>query len=240
MEVENFHSTVGTLFWTVVMLQTLCQTRRVTFCHRKHYCFLAENDKGNFITFAPCNSKSTIMNDSVTVLDKTFVKYLSEADIDAAEQRVADMINRDYKDDDVIILITLNGAIFFAVELLKKLHIKCRVSCIKLASYNGTESTNTVQNLIGLTEDLRDQRVLVIEDIVDTGHTYQHITNMLKDSGMRDMRIATLAHKPDAYKLDLPVHYIGINIPNKFVIGHGFDYNGYGRNFPEIYQLKTE
>lgn len=177
------------------------------------------------------------MQETVQILDKEFVKYITEDEIDVIEQRVADQINEDYKDDDILILVTLNGAMFFAVELLKKLHIKCRVSCIKLASYSGTSSTNQVQNLIGLNEDLQGQRVLIIEDIIDTGTTYRHLVEILKDKGLRDLRIATLAHKPDAYKAELPIHYIGKSIPNKFVIGHGFDYNGYGRNLPDIYQL---
>lgn len=180
------------------------------------------------------------MQDIIHVLDKSFVKYITEEEIDAAVQRVADQINNDYKDDDPIILITLNGAVFFAVDLLKKLKIKCRVTCVKLSSYSGTQSTNTVKNLIGLTENIEGERVLIIEDIVDTGRTYQHLTNLLKDARVKDMRIATLTHKRDAYKLDLPVHYVGLDIPNKFIVGHGLDYDGYGRNYADIYQLYEE
>lgn len=177
------------------------------------------------------------MTEKVTILDKTFVKFISSQEIDAAIQKVADQINKDYQDDDPIILVTLNGAIVFAVDLLKKLTIQCKITCVKLSSYSGTESTNNVKNLIGLNEDLHGKRVIIIEDIIDTGRTYNYLTEMLKDSGMKDLRIATMTYKPDAYKSDLPIHYIGFSIPNKFVVGRGLDYDGYGRNLPDIYQL---
>lgn len=177
------------------------------------------------------------MPETIQVLDKTFVKYITDKQIEEAIQRVADQINEDYKNDTPIVLITLNGAVFFSVDLLKRIKVPCRVTCVKVASYSGTQSTNKVQNLIGLTEDLTGQRVLVIEDIVDTGRTYSHLVEMLKPTGLRDMRIATLTYKPDAYKLDLPIHYVGISIPNKFIVGYGLDYNGYGRNYNNIYQV---
>lgn len=177
------------------------------------------------------------MPETIQVLDKTFVKYISAQQIDEAVQRVADQINEDYRDDNPIVLITLNGAVFFAVDLLKRLQVPCRVTCVKLASYSGMQSTNEVQNLIGLTDDLSGQRVIVVEDIVDTGRTYSHLVEMLKFTGLRDMRIATLTYKPDAYKLDLPIHYVGLSIPNKFIVGYGLDYNGYGRNYSDIYQV---
>jgi len=180
------------------------------------------------------------MPDTITVLDKTFVKYIPEAEIDAAIQKVADQINNDYQDDDPILLVTLNGAIVFAVDLLKKLNIKCKLTCVKVSSYSGTSSTNVVKNLIGLNEDLTGKRVIIIEDIIDTGRTYQHLVDMLSDKGCKDLRIATMTYKPEAYKSDLPIHYVGFSIPNKFVVGRGLDYDGYGRNLPDIYQLKID
>ena len=193
----------------------------------------------NIFVFLPA-LLSIAMMDSINVLDKTFVKFIPEAEIDAAVQRVADQINEDYKDDDAVLLVTLNGAIVFAVDLLKRLNIKCKISCVKLSSYSGTESTNNVKNLIGLNDDLHGKRVIIVEDIIDTGRTYQHLVDMLKPMGLKDLRIATMTYKPDAYKLDLPIHYFGFSIPNKFVIGRGLDYDGYGRNLNDIYQLKID
>ena len=177
------------------------------------------------------------MSENVTLLDKTFVKYINSADIDAAIARVAAEITLEYRYDDPILLITLNGAIVFAVDLLKQLDFPCRVTCVKISSYSGTECTGKINSLIGLNEDVSGKRVLILEDIVDTGATYRHLHQMLMDAGAKDVRIATMTLKPDAYKGELPIHYVGLSIPNKFVVGRGLDYDGYGRNLPDIYQV---
>lgn len=177
------------------------------------------------------------MSEKVTLLDKTFVKYIPSSEIDAAIAKVAAEINEDYKNDDPILLITLNGAIVFAVDLMKYLDISCRISCVKVSSYCGTESTGKINSLIGLNEDVRGKRILILEDIVDTGCTYVHLHKILSEAGAKDIRIATMTMKPDAYKGTLPVHYVGLRIPNKFVVGRGLDYDGYGRNLNDIYQV---
>ncbi len=186
------------------------------------------------------SQKNVDMSEKVTFLDKTFVKYISSEEIDDAIARVASDIMLEYRYDDPIMLITLNGAIVFAVDLLKRLDFPCRITCVRLSSYSGTESTGQIKSLIGLSEDIRGKRILILEDIVDTGATYIHLHKMLTEAGAKDVRIATMTMKPDAYKADLPVHYVGINIPNKFVIGRGLDYDGYGRNLPDIYQVISE
>ncbi|HHU46693.1 MAG TPA: hypoxanthine phosphoribosyltransferase [Bacteroidales bacterium] len=176
---------------------------------------------------------------TITIEDKTFVKYISDEEIDKQVQRIARQINEDYKDDIPILIFTLNGAIVFAAELLKKLTIQCRISCIRVASYDGTKNSS-VKNIIGLVEDLENQRVIVIDDIVDTGNTYEVVRNMLYEAKVKDVRIAAMTFKPEAYKKPFPLDYVGFEIPNKFIVGHGLDYNGLGRNLPDIYQLKTE
>ncbi len=179
------------------------------------------------------------MSETISFFGKSFIKYILSEQIDTEIGRLAAEISEEYRNDDPILLITLNGAIIFAVDLLKRLDFPCRISCVKVSSYCGTESTGSVKGLIGLNEDVRGHRVLILEDIVDTGRTYQHLHRMLTDAGSRDIRIATLTLKPDAYKNDLPVHYVGFRIPNKFVIGRGLDIDGYGRNLNDIYQLAT-
>ncbi|MEG1555892.1 MAG: phosphoribosyltransferase family protein [Bacteroidales bacterium] len=173
----------------------------------------------------------------ITLKDKTFVKYISQDEIDKAIERVAQEINEEYKNDTPILIITLNGAIVFAVDLLKHLNILCKISCIKLSSYQGVSSTNSVKDLIGLSENLENQRVIIIEDIIDTGCTYEHIVEMLEKEKVKDIKIATMTYKPDAYTKTLPIHYIGLSIPNKFVVGRGLDYDGLGRNLTDIYQV---
>ncbi len=178
--------------------------------------------------------------DIITLGDKKFIKYISEKEIDEAITKVASQINKDYQNDTPILIVTLNGAIVFAVDLLKKLTIPIKITCIKLSSYEGMQSTANVKSLIGLSEDLTNKRVIILEDIVDTGNTYEHIVNMLKMEKVKDIRIATMTYKSEAYTKLLPIHYIGITIPNKFVVGRGLDYEGLGRNYCDIYQVIDE
>jgi len=177
------------------------------------------------------------MKNIIQLHDKKFVKYISSHEIDKVVSQVAGELNRDYTDEPPLILVTLNGAIVFAADLLKQLQFSSVLSCIKLSSYQGTSSTQNMKTLIGLNEDVSNKRVLIIEDIVDTGTTYKTLVDLLTEKGAKEIRIATLTMKPDAYKLDLPVHYVGINIPDKFVVGRGLDYDGLGRNLNDIYQL---
>ena len=113
----------------------------------------------------------------------------------------------------------------------------CEVSFIKLASYEGTSSAGAVKHLIGLNQDLSGRTVIVIEDIVDTGNTLEELKSLFKQQNVKHFKIATLFLKPDAYKKDIKLDYVGIRIPNKFIVGFGLDYNGLGRNLPEVYQL---
>lgn len=177
------------------------------------------------------------MTDKVKVGDLEFVKYIDASEIDAATARVAAKINEEYKNDIPLILITLNGAIMFASDLLKQLTITCEVSCVKLSSYAGTQTTNKVKNVFGLTEDLKGRRVLIVEDIVDTGNTYEYLWNVLHEKGVKDVKMATMTFKPDAYKKEYPIDFVGIPIENRFVVGRGLDYDGLGRNLVHIYQV---
>jgi len=180
------------------------------------------------------------MKQIIQILDKKFVKFISYQEIDKAINKIAQQLNKDYEQDPPVILVTLNGAMVFAADLLKQLQFSSIVSCIKLTSYQGTHTTDHVKTLIGLNEEVEGKNVLIIEDIVDTGNTYQTLVNLLQEKGAKEIRIATLTMKQDAYRLSLPVHYVGIYIPDKFVIGRGLDYNGLGRNLNDIYQLYTD
>jgi len=150
---------------------------------------------------------------------------------------MAEEINRDYKGKDVVFLGILNGAFLFAADLFKKIDLKARISFVKLASYQGTRSSGSVKELIGWNEDIKGMEVIVLEDIVDTGHTLELIVGELKVRKVSGVKIATLLFKPDAYKKKIPIDYIGFRIPNDFVVGYGLDYDGYGRNLPSVYTL---
>lgn len=181
------------------------------------------------------------MENIITVGDKKFIKYISKEEITAAATRIAATINEEYKNDTPILLVTLNGAMLFAAEVIQQLTISCRISGVKFSSYHGgLQSSGTVKELIGINEDIEGQRVLILEDIVDTGNTYECMLEILKQHHPKDIKIATMTFKQEAYKKDFPIDFIGMKIQNKFIIGHGLDYDGLGRNYPDIYELYQE
>ncbi len=179
--------------------------------------------------------------EKITIKDKTFVKYITSTEIDKAVATLAQRLNNDYKDKIPVIMVVLNGAILFASDLLKKLTIQCEVSCIKVSSYEGgLTSTNKVKSLIGLNTDINNRDVIIIEDIVDTGLTIASLIQQLNASNPSSIRIAALTFKKEAYKADAPIDYVAMEIPNKFIVGYGLDYDELGRNLPDIYQLSNQ
>ncbi len=175
--------------------------------------------------------------DKVTVKDKTFAISIPADQLDVAVKNVAKKVNNELNGKDPLFLVVLNGAFMFASDLVKKVEVPCEISFVKVASYEGTSSTNKMKNLIGLNEDIKGRTVVVVEDIVDSGYTMEQIIGILNGLGAGDVRIATLFFKPDSFKCDYHVDYIGMEIPNDFIVGYGLDYDGYGRNLPHIYSL---
>ncbi|PCJ24335.1 MAG: hypoxanthine phosphoribosyltransferase [Flavobacteriales bacterium] len=175
--------------------------------------------------------------DIITVKDKSFRPYISEEDLQASVKKVASKINNDYKGSSPIFLGILNGSFMFFGDLLKSINLECTVSFVKLTSYEGTDSTGKVNELIGLKEDIEGKDVILIEDIVDTGNTLVKLHEILSKKNPKSIKIATLLYKPEAYKKDHSIDYVGIEIPNAFVLGYGLDYDGLGRNLSSIYVL---
>ena len=158
----------------------------------------------------------------------------------AIQQRIgelAEQMNKDLKDKDVVCLGILNGAFLFAADLFRRFTIPARISFVKLASYEGTKSSGTIKELIGWNEDIKGKTVVVLEDIVDTGHTLERIMDELVMRKASEIRIATAFFKPGAYRSNISLDYVGFEIPNDFVVGYGLDYDGYGRNLPSVYTL---
>jgi hypoxanthine phosphoribosyltransferase len=174
---------------------------------------------------------------SIKVLDKTFGPYLSEQEIQSKISGLAEQINRDYADQKPLFIAILNGSFMFASDLFKHLTIDAEICFIKLASYKGMKSSGHVVTAIGLDQDLYNRDVVIVEDIVDTGKTLSEFLPKLEHQQPRSLKIVTLLHKPEATKFPLQLDYIGFSIPNKFVVGYGLDYDGFGRNLKEIYQL---
>ena len=176
----------------------------------------------------------------IQVHDKKFQPYLSAIQIDEQVRHLADAINKDYAGKRPLFIGILNGSFMFASDLFKQITIDAEISFIKLASYKGTRSTGHVITSIGLDESLKDRHVVIIEDIVDTGKTLNEFLPQLRDQRPASLKIAALLHKPDALKHPLTIDYLGFNVPDKFLLGYGLDYDGLGRNLKEIYQLVEE
>jgi hypoxanthine phosphoribosyltransferase len=182
---------------------------------------------------------SLFMN-SVVIHGHTFKIKISSSEILNAVGEVAEQMNKDLKDKKPLFLAVLNGSFMFAADLMKKINIECEISFVKVASYEGTSSTGKVKQLIGINEEIKGRTVVVIEDIVDTGHTIENVWEQLKVLGVDDIRIATLLFKPEAYTKTVPIAYAAIVIPNDFIVGYGLDYKGLGRNLKDIYVLDYE
>lgn len=175
--------------------------------------------------------------DKVKLKDKTFRPYIPESQIAEAITEIADVLTRELQNEYPLFLVVLNGSFMFAADLLRRITFPCDISFIKVASYHGVTSSGSVTELIGLTEEVKGRTVVIVEDIVDTGTTLEKLYNVLVHKEVQEIKIATLLHKPNAFKKSLKVDYTGIEIPNDFVVGYGLDYDGLGRNLPAIYVL---
>ncbi|MEY4432942.1 MAG: hypothetical protein RLZZ44_1072 [Bacteroidota bacterium] len=171
--------------------------------------------------------------------DKQFVPFVSVEEIDLAIAKMVAQIAADFSNEIPVFIGVLNGSFMVVADLLKRYNSTCEVSFVKMASYEGISSNEEVKQLLGLNHNLTGRSVVVIEDIVDTGNTLVALKALLERENVKELKIATLFFKPDAYKKDLTIDYIGIRIPNQFIVGYGLDYDGLGRNLPEVYQLKN-
>lgn len=173
----------------------------------------------------------------IRLLDKDFTLFLTDKEIQAAVQLMANQINTDLNDEEVVFLGVMNGAFMFASDLLRRITFRSQVSFVKLTSYEGLSQTGKMKMLIGINEELKDKTVVIIEDIIDTGYTMKHMISQIK--GFLPKRVCTVALllKPDKLNVQIPLDYIGFRIPEDFLVGYGLDYNGYGRNLTSIFKL---
>lgn len=178
--------------------------------------------------------------ESVTIFDKTFVPFISNEKIEAAIDRVAsEMVERHKNDETVpVMLCVLNGSIPFTAGLMKRVEIPFELMTVKVASYSGTSSTGKINMQLDITGDIRGRKVVIIEDIVDTGRTIFYLCEHLKELGAAEVEVCTLLLKPEVFHAQLKLDYVGLEIENKFIIGYGLDYDQLGRNLKDIYVLK--
>lgn len=177
----------------------------------------------------------------VVIKGKRFVPYLSQAEIERKIGDLAARLSADYAGDCPVLLVVLNGALPFAAALMQRMSIPLEMSCIKYKSYEGTESSGKIREVMGLpVERLKGRRVIVVEDIVDTGNTMAFLHERLKEAGVKDAEVATLTWKKGKYRATLPLRYVGFEIDDAFIIGYGMDYDELGRQYPDIYQFTEE
>jgi hypoxanthine phosphoribosyltransferase len=173
----------------------------------------------------------------VKVKDKEFEIYIPEEELMQSISQVANRMNQDLQGKNPLFLGILNGAFMFASELFKRINTDCQISFVKYASYHGVTSTGQVSTLIGANEEVTGRTVVILEDIIDSGITMEKVVADIEKHNPADIKIATMLFKPDAFKRNYPIHYIGKEIPNDFILGFGLDYDGYGRNLRDIYKL---
>ncbi|MBP5771227.1 MAG: hypoxanthine phosphoribosyltransferase [Bacteroidaceae bacterium] len=175
--------------------------------------------------------------EKLQVKDKTFAISIPEAEIQKQVRRVAAEIVRDLEGKHPLFLPVLNGAFIFAADLLREVNIPCEVSFIKLASYQGTQSTGEIREVIGLQADITGRHIVIVEDIIDSGLTMAHMLETLQAHNPASISVCALLVKPGALKVEIPIHYKCMEIPNDFIVGYGLDYDGDGRNTRDIYTL---
>ena len=174
---------------------------------------------------------------TIQVKDKSFSLFIPEKEILKEVKRIATHINKDFKGEEPVFLAVLNGSFIFAADLMKEISLPCEISFVKLASYQGVSTTGQIREVIGLNIDLTGRRVIIVEDIVDTGLTMAHMLEVLKQQNPASIDICTLLLKPGKLQVELDIKYCCLEIPNDFIVGYGLDYDGYGRNTRDIFTL---
>ncbi len=180
---------------------------------------------------------TTHQKDVILVKDLYFKKYIEHDEIQKSIKKIADDIHARYKGRNPIFLIILNGSFMFSSDLLKYYQGVCEISFIRLSSYSGTKTTEEVKTLIGLTENIKDREIVILEDIIDSGITINHLLYDLQKYEPKSIEVATLLLKPEAVKTDIKPDYVGLEIPKDFIVGFGLDYDGFGRNLKDIYKV---
>lgn len=174
---------------------------------------------------------------NIKLKDKYFEVFLSAQEISQRNSQLGQAISNDFEGKELLVIGVLNGSYVFMADLCRYIDLPLAATFIKVSSYSGIESTGLVRSILGLEEKIEGKSVLIVEDIVDTGISMNYLLKALYELKPATISIATLLHKPDAFQFNYALDYVGFEIPNKFVVGYGLDYDGLGRNLPDIYQL---
>jgi hypoxanthine phosphoribosyltransferase len=181
----------------------------------------------------------TIDSQLVKIHDKHFSPFISQRKIANAVKKMGKKITEDYRGKNPLFLSVLNGAFIFAADLMRAVETDCEITFVKLNSYRGTSTSGNVQTVLGLDMDLRGRHIIIVEDIVDTGNTLHNFTKELLKNEPASVTIAACFFKPDALQHPIKINYLGFEIPDKFIVGYGLDYDGLGRNLRDVLQLSA-
>ncbi|MBR5138010.1 MAG: hypoxanthine phosphoribosyltransferase [Alistipes sp.] len=177
------------------------------------------------------------MENKITLQDKTFRVLISAEEIDKAVTRVADQLNERYQGHTPIFLGVLSGSFLFLADLVRKVNFESQMAFVKISSYSGTESTGKVSQQLGIDFDIEGRDIIIVEDIVETGHSMTYLLDYLKDKKPASIAICTLFFKPEKFLYEYKIDYTALSIGNEFIVGYGLDYNQLGRNLKDIYVI---
>ncbi len=174
---------------------------------------------------------------AIQIHDQNFEFYINRDQLLNAVRLLAERLAKDLDGEIPIFISILNGSFVFAADFMRAYPGECEISFIKLASYDKTKSTGKVKQLLGINEDLTNRTVVVLEDIIDTGATLQKTYEILANAKVKQLKIVSMFFKPEVFKKELHIDYVAFEIPDNFIVGYGLDYNGLGRNLPDVYKL---
>lgn len=180
------------------------------------------------------------MKNAIQLHDKKFVVSLPSTKIQERIKTLGSQISSEMEGKCPLFICVLNGAFLFAADLLKNISTDCEITFIRVSSYEGTASTGNLKSIMGLSENIEGRSVIIVEDIVDTGHTMVHLINELKSKNPAQLKLASLLLKPAALQHEIKIDYTGFEVPNDFLVGYGLDYDGLGRNLSDIYTLSID
>jgi hypoxanthine phosphoribosyltransferase len=177
---------------------------------------------------------------TVKVHDKSFHIYIEAQRINERVKELAALLNKDFEGEQPLFVAVLNGSFMFAADLLKNLEFACEIQFVKVSSYHGTQSSGKIQQVLGLSQPVKGRRLVIIEDIIDSGLTIDFLQKQLALAEPKSMSICSLLVKPKALKVALDIAYTGFEVENEFLVGYGLDYDGLGRNLRHLYQVDKE
>lgn len=174
----------------------------------------------------------------VTLHGRTFVLYKTAEEIGGAIERLASRLKSDFEGRDPLFVCIMNGAFMFASELMYAIDADFEVAFARYSSYAGTQSTMELKEVMPVSQSLEGRVVVIVEDLIDTGYTMQRVRELFLERGAAEVHIVAMLSKPDALQCDVETEYVAMEIENKFIVGHGLDFDDYGRMYKDIYQLK--